>query len=262
MMSIDIKYNYLIEDSYEKMSRDFDIDNRIDPDSQSQKLYDDIISVYFSNDPNVVNWKQQYSKQPPFYTIKVGDTKSNVTLLSADYIGPSVYWASQSGVQKEKIIDFLKKSRTIGGHIVWERGLANGVETVNIARAGDKGVYDRIDWTLFLLREYLNTNPSTFDNFYNTVCNLLANEYGKDFEKDLSFVQRLFNSFKDSNWINSFAFDKFCEKFKLCGSFVSLDYKVVLMESLFPVLPNKYDCYIDNVVNAIERRNSVIMSSI
>lgn len=53
----------------------------------------------------------------------------------------------------------------------------------------------------------------------------------------------------------------FCKQFKLCGkdNFVDENYKVNAMTELFPILPNDFDQYIENVCRAVTARNSLII---
>ena len=81
--------------------------------------------------------------------------KGKEWLLSIDYIGPSINWALREleigGLSKYDIIETLNVCRTIGGHIVWPRG-SNLVYKINQTRGGGNSVYDRIDWTLYLVQ--------------------------------------------------------------------------------------------------------------
>lgn len=146
--------NYLF-DLYSNFPNEFTLDNRIDPDSCSKDLYDDLQSTFFSSNAkgilgiaSVENRVQKFGRRPAFYTLFVDTDKF---LLSSDYIGPSIYWARKAGLTCEEIISVLEISRTLGGHIVFPRGEGNS--TVNQARGGEKGYYDRIDLTLFAIKQ-------------------------------------------------------------------------------------------------------------
>lgn len=67
---------------------------------------------------NIENKKLIFRNQPT-YTLFVNEDEF---LLSSDYIGPSIYWARECGIEDSEIREFLKICRTIGGHIVWPRG--------------------------------------------------------------------------------------------------------------------------------------------
>lgn len=63
------------------------------------------------------------------------------------------------------------------------------------------------------------------------------------------------------SWFGSFGtFEMFCKQFKLSGkgNFVDENYKVNIMTALFPILPNDYEEYIENVCSTINVRNSLI----
>ena len=154
-------YNYLIGKA-EKLDVSFNIDKRIDPDTCGCKeLYDDFIEAFFSDEhcniehgiKKVENVKQQFGNKSPVYTIFLNDSDY---LMSTDYIGPSVYWARYRKISDGNIIKFLSICRTIGGHMAWPRGREVFVK-INSARAGKAGLYDRIDWTLALIKIYYET---------------------------------------------------------------------------------------------------------
>lgn len=159
---IDIKYSYLIGKACD-LPQDFNVDLRIDPDTCGcKKLYDDIIDAFFCDTQlnymngilDVENKEQSFEEQSPFYTIFIND---GTYLLSADYIGPSVYWARERGIEEDNIRSFLNICRTIGGHIVWPRG-KKLKKKINTSRSGNLGVYDRIDWTLLLIALFYVTD--------------------------------------------------------------------------------------------------------
>lgn len=86
--------NYLV-DLYPNFPKGFRLNGRIDPDSHSKELYDDLRSTFFSDKQNeligvksVDNRLQQYGNNPKFFTLFVDTDKF---LLSSDYIGASVY---------------------------------------------------------------------------------------------------------------------------------------------------------------------------
>ncbi len=234
MDNIDVNRNYLIG-----------LMN--DPDSSSQKLYDDLVALYFCDNPKANNRKQQYGQNPAFYTIE-----TDKYLLSADYIGPSVHWAQKKGVSDVEIMEFLKICRTIGGHIVWQRGLGKGIETVNQARGGASGVYDRFDWTLLLLQIYLSGDEKKKSAFVKKAKLQAPDETMED------KISVLFQAFSASPWLNEFKFNSFCDKFYLHGSFVSKEYRVVKLAPWFPILPTDYSAYINKVSERVTVRNKLI----
>lgn len=162
--------NYLF-DLYPNFPNDFSLHNRLDPDCCSKDLYDDLRTTFFSEEQtklisisNIEIRQQRFGKSPAFYTMFVD---GNTHLLSSDYIGPSVYWAAQAGLSEDEIINYLRISRTLGGHVVFPRGENSHVTyyfppnrfgntypmTINNARGGKKGYYDRFDLTLFALKQ-------------------------------------------------------------------------------------------------------------
>ena len=145
-------YNYLTG-SYDELPLNYDINKREDPDQSCKKLYDDVVNNFFGEDKEVKNLEQQYGNKPPFYTVQI-QKNGETYLFSSDYIGPSVYWARELGISDRGITEFLNICRTLGGHIIWPRGgeRPKGVFTPNQAKSGCSGVYDRIDWTLQLLK--------------------------------------------------------------------------------------------------------------
>ncbi len=145
--------NYLF-DLYPKYPIGFNLETRKDPDVCSKELYDDITRIFFSEKGlkklglNSIESKCQNFGHGDFYTLFIDGDEY---LLSSDYIGASVYWAKQAGLSDEDIIECLMISRTIGGHIVFPRG--QGM-TINQARGGKKGYYDRFDLTLLAIKKW------------------------------------------------------------------------------------------------------------
>lgn len=281
---LDIKYNYLIGSS-QNLPSDFNIDDRSDPDTDGcKKLYDDIIEAYFhgTKDHTIENVEQQFrpdkykdlnlqwrnyeklnntfpvpknkDKQPPCYTIFIDKGKKDEVLLSADYFGPSIYWAIELGITDEQIREFLNISRSIGGHIVWPRG-SHIKNKINPSRAA---VYDRSDWTLLLLKIYFENRDEK--TFLDEADSLIPKEFrGK--ENFNSKFKRVYSAFCDSNkWIDSIgSFEKFCLQFKLLGSFVDENFNVIRLADLFPLLPKDYKDYIKNTCQAIKLRNAILL---
>lgn len=211
--------NYLFS-LYPSFPNGCNLENRKDPDSCSKELYDDLKKSLFNEEAitklgikKVENVEQNFGNK--YYTLFVNDDEF---LLSADYIGPSIYWAKQAGLNDEEITSYLKVSRTLGGHLVWPRGEnghiiyrlppnKSGKEhplTVNTARGGKGGYFDRIDLTLYAFKQYYNR--ATIDNNY--VAQAIENYYD------------WFNIFKGDN-----TFRNFIEFFKLQG-FVNENYEV------------------------------------
>ena len=273
---IDTNYNYL-SCGYDKLAEDYDYNNRPDPDSASKKLYDDLIEAFFTDLP-VSNRIQQFSfrgedlkkneaawenylclnkynptciakdesKQPPFFTLV---WKKH--LMSADYIGPSVFWADKQGCTKETILNIVNIGRTIGGHIIWPRGKG---KTVNQARGGDKSFYDRIEWTLFVLKAYYECNKNK-----EAAIRFVQHNYSQIEPKRYTEVLNAVDRY--SVWFGEFdGFPDFCNRFLLKGSFVNESYEIVWMAPASPMFPSDYSQYVQNCLDAILRRNVIIMN--
>ena len=141
-----------------------------DPDAVSEKLYKDIaMSMNTANTDRV-----QLKAIKPRSQWYLSYDKNIAHQLSVDYIGPSRAWAVRfldgSDDDKDlKIGDFLLTSRTIGGHIFWPAHKIQGQQTINQIRGG-KGIYDRIDITLAVLKNYFETagnkNDFRYQNLY------------------------------------------------------------------------------------------------
>lgn len=147
----------------------------IDPDEKSKILYDDLFTFYNGmvtpNNFQIISKKvvQRTKNAKSWYELVIEIKKDSKIIaqigLGADYIGPSVYWGFNAGLCNDEIKSFLLKSRVFGGHIVWPRwiGIINSsgsfdfvenFQTMNLSRGGEKGFYDRIDLTLFDLKEW------------------------------------------------------------------------------------------------------------
>lgn len=258
-------YNYLIGKA-EKLDVSFNIDKRIDPDTCGCKeWYDDFIEAFFSDEHyntehgirKVENIKQQFGSKSPFYTIFLNDSDY---LMSTDYIGPSVYWARYRKISDSDIINFLSICRTIGGHMAWPRGREILVK-INGARAGKDGLYDRIDWTLALIKVYYETLKEGKEGFISKALAIDSD----NLNKDVSAIQRfgrMYDAFICSkSWFELFeSFPGFCRQFKLIGEkgFVSNNFEVIKMAPWFPFLPEDYASYIGNICDAVITRNNEI----
>lgn len=252
----DITYNYLIEDSFENFPSDFDINNRKDPDKMGESLYESLKDLYFKNSQFKVENKRKrdfYTKTSSYYTLYINDGEF---LLSSDYIGPSIYWASEAGIEDEKIINYLKIARTIGGHMLWPRGKK---PTVNQAKAGRKGFHDRIDWTLLAIDIFYKTvikNKNDETHFILKCNKLLPFQISNTNEYDDKF-RGIYKALKThESWFETFTtFNEFCDFFKLKGSFVDKEYTVTELAPLYPMLPKNYEKYSDNNIDIISKRN-------
>lgn len=232
--------NYLFA-LYPEYPIGFNLEERKDPDKCSKELYDDIEKIFFSKERlgklelNSIENKCQNFGNGDFYTLFIDGGNH---ILSSDYIGASVYWAKQAGLSDEDIEEYLKISRTIGGHMVFPRGQE---KTVNQARGGEKSYYDRFDLTLLAIKKwYLN---------------------------DDSKINYAIENYKD--WFALFGtFDKFISFFRLEGfihgesiiDLVSSDLKKGLIIPLnredicIPNEKEKYERYFNNSNKIIDDR--------
>lgn len=273
--TLNTNYNYLIESTL-PLPEDFNIYNRRDPDSCSKKLYDDILLAFFldqkQNESNHIkcyeNFKQQYKNKPPFYTIRVTlDDDLNQVLLSSDYIGPSVYWAQQANMSDSEIRAFLRVCRTIGGHILWPRGsdiTFDGTRTINQAKGGSKGVYDRTDWTLLLIKLYyscLSEGCPSEDAFIGHLKAFFPNQNITETNSCIGMYYAIKRAHEV--WFKLFpSFRSFCKQFCLIGSLVDEDCNIINMTEWFPIFEkNNYIEFVEHLTDAIKKRNRVIMQN-
>ena len=214
-----------------------------DADSCSEDLYSDLCEVFYKGNEQI--WKNNW-------TIIDRDFR-----LGADYIGPPTYWGYKAGLSGKEIYEFLNEARKLGGHMLWPRN-GRGLNSINPARGGKKGYYDRIDLTLWALKEWYSGNKNI------RICNA-------------------FN--KSGDWLNSFdssgeANDKFKRfiDFFLLNDFVDESYmlydltsfndinnnfskRISSKEEASPSIPNEYCSYINYVKGnllCIENRNGRI----
>ena len=267
-------FNYL----HDLTTEDFDVDNRPDPDTESKILKEDLIEVFWGSD----NAEARVSKKKdfgygPFWDVEVKSGGRNI-LLAVDYIGPSVYWLKRfyadQGICSEaadnSIREFLKVSRKLGGHVLFPRGNVPGGKsgrhlTLNQARCGAAGVFDRIDITLLCLKTYydcpeLQSGDSRrdFSAFMNEMSRYFPGQ--RRFEKVKPHLKRVFDSLQyyadDFAYFGSFL--GFCERQSLVGSFVTQEGAVKTFAPLYPLLPANYQDYAVRVNRAIEERNRVM----
>ncbi|MBU3135573.1 hypothetical protein KPL39_04755 [Clostridium gasigenes] len=107
----------------------------------------------------------------------------NKIKITSDYIGPSTYWANNIGILDEEIGEYLKSTRTIGGHLIWPcksvhtgewifnkktKQMEKEKKSINTARGGEKGFYDRIDLTLLDLKNWYECRPCKLKIFFDT----------------------------------------------------------------------------------------------
>lgn len=271
-----VNYDYFEDVNYGYQSSSFNLNNRADPDGASVKLYSSLFRLFFEDndekvlkkDEHVLIKGQKILKNPLFYSFFIENNKANSVdiILSSDYIGPSINQAMYLGeLTTNEIKSIIQISRTLGGHIFWPRG--KGVTpTINQVKGGEisskcgYGFYDRIDWTFLLLKIYYSVQ----DNEKNSISIIV--EKVKEITKnddisnnDIECFKAMMVAFNRSDsWLNRFtSFDKFCEFFKLKGSFVNSNCEVIELTQFFPIKPDKdgYRRYIENNLLAIIKRN-------
>lgn len=257
-------YNYFEDVNPDFMREEFLLEERKDPDFYSRKLRNDFLEAFLSNlSGHEVAPEEEYNS---FYLINK-ESGEQEFILSLDYIGPSIYQAGDiAGLSEAEIKEFLQISRTLGGHLVWERG-KDTLPTVNWLRGGQimpgcgYGFYDRTDWTLLLLKIYLETGSE--EGYEKKILTLLKEDY-PDLpvsEEDKHCFGELRAAFLRSPWLSTFSdFKEFCDLFQLKGSFVDEAYKIVEFADLLPIKPTRegYRRYIKNNIEAIERRNEIL----
>lgn len=267
-----LEFNYL----HDLSTANYSLANRPDPDSESVILKEDLLEAFWGPKTNKarVSAEKNYG-HGPFRDIEV-PWGGQTILLSVDYLGPSVYWLkdyySEHGIDTpeadSRIREFLKESRKLGGHILSPRGSNGGPhETLNQARGGERGVYDRIDVTLLCLKVFFGCPRVSSANcqrdasvFEEEVSKLFHNE--EQFKKVKPNLTRIFNSLQ--YYAEDFAyfsnFRGFCERQKLTGSFVTKEGEVEMFAPLCPLKPENYEAYAENVNGAIKKRNEMMHS--
>lgn len=144
--------------------------------------------------------------------------------------------------------------------------------TINNQKGGKWKLYDRIDWTLLLLKLYYDfINDSAIEEkdkicknglekYSNQCMDYLSKQpcFGDENLRQLkNRIKNMYYAFDNSReWLREFSdFNKFCEFFKLKGNFVLEDCEINMLTAIFPVKPKKYEEYIKNNISAISRRN-------
>ena len=267
-----LKFNYL----HDLATANYDLGNRPDPDSESIVLKEDLLEAFWGPQTNEarVSAEKNYGCGS-FRDIEVPSGGQTI-LLSVDYLGPSVYWLkdyySEHGVDApeadSRIRAFLKESRKLGGHILFPRGSNGGPhETLNQARSGERGVYDRIDATLLCLKVFFDCPEVSSTNsqrdasaFMEEVSKLFPSE--EQFKKVKANLMRIFDSLQyyAEDFAYSSDFRGFCERQKLTGSFVTKEGEVEMFAPLCPLKPENYEAYAENVNGAIKKRNTMMHS--
>ena len=178
-------YLELVFPSYS--SPNFSIDERQDPDAICKQLYDDMWEVFFQDRtlPNgskpirrSLRFREGVSKdEQPWEQWELQISCDGMLYgLGVDFIGPSTYWAQKAGVSDQDIKDSLSVTRRLAGHLIWPRWIRKEDGTfnqddrcgkhisiyrsINKARGGEKGLYDRIDYTLYSVQNWYHNRES------------------------------------------------------------------------------------------------------
>ena len=186
-----------------------------DPDEKSKRLYQDLFCLYVkcSNEWNSPSF--QFGA-PVRYNIKETSQKlfeEEGTRYASDFIGVNRKQAHMAGISDAAIVEYLKKQRTIGGHMIFPVGK---YPTINQAKGCN--ILDRFDFTLAELRNYFiylgNMSGDTSDAYsvkYN-------GQLGKSFEVYKEWIKRFCIS--DSDGIRNF---KNFISYWILGMFVNED---------------------------------------
>lgn len=223
-----------------------------DPDSYSKKLYEDFERLT----------KLKINKQSKYLCLNDGFIN-----YTTDYIGPSRYWMRAAGINEKETGEFLSISRTIGGHMIWpckkkylKVNEYGELTTINMARGGEYGVYDRIDFTLKEIKNYfLNKGFIYSKRLYKAI------ENEKDFFEQYGIGINGFISFIDAFKLNDFVDKEAYEPLSLVTSDFENDiYNVITIDEKADDILKKENAikYIKNNNYAIMRRSGEICQTI
>lgn len=248
--------NYFYLENPNWYKENFIIAKRNDADSCCKELYDDLANVFLNNRilPNgnyiEIYEMSKYIESPKgnYYETRINIKKDNTVLykigLGSDYIGASINWAINAGCTQKQCLDILKTSRTLGGHLYlprWIKDIKNNQFiyeiSLNIAKAGANGLYDRID--------------------------LFLNELSSWYKDDDCKLKPLFD--KNKIWLNLFKnIDSFVEFFALesfrnpmTKEFINFvdEGKEIHKAVYIPHEPKEYMLFAGRVNDSIEKRN-------
>ena len=251
-----------IKNYFELVNRDylddnFKLESRIDPDSKCYELYTDLKKELFcKNFPNgdlirELKEKERTGKNGSKYwelviKIESGNGEKKYFGLGTDYIGASVNWALKCNVSQKVIKEYLKVSRTLGGHIFFPRWqISNNkerIKSLNIARGGEfisnkrPGFYDRFDIFLYDLKNWYDDVPS---------------QLKKEFDSNKKWLE-LFVDFK--GFINYFSLNNFLNsEYEVIDLTDSMNV-IEKFKSYIPKEPSDYSLYFKNSSNIIIKR--------
>ena len=187
-------------DFYPDFPNDFVLEDRVDPDGQSRVLYDDLLKIFFNEEAKKKLGIESVKRKGCSLLINEGDY-----IITSDYIGASVNWGIRAGLTFDDSINLISISRTIGGHVMFPKG--GRKQTVNQARGGSVGYYDRFDLTLFAIKSWFK------------------GEGNIKITRAIDNYKEWFNLFRDTDNSEK-SFINFIEFFKL-EEFVSEKYDVI-----------------------------------
>lgn len=273
----------------------------VDPDVSSRKLYEYHSDIWFHSGkfPNGALIKKVECYTGSFYndekmavTVEMNGTNKKF-ILGSDFIGASKNWITVDIKNNRSYLwEALGKMRCFSGHMLWCKGFNKGwyicennefkysdkwtsnLITINTAKGGSSGIFDRIDWCLKLLKiYYLNITIRHYEErkkmFLNhedvdellKYRNLTEDEQNSGF-CSLNSVNSLFHAFENSkDWLELFIdFRRFIQYFHLQNIInENGDYTVQPLIDWFPILPEEYKDYINNSVVFIQKRSVDIL---
>ncbi len=229
MKEIDIEYDYRLDSKSG------------DPDTDSQKLYDLHRILWNKELPNGETLKLNVLSNNYGRLI----LKTNLTYdLSSDrmfphfvgkYNGKFDNWLSNSDK-----VEFQRKVRTIGGHVVFPAHKNNGF-TINQARGVNRKISDRFDLTLECIRRFYKNEENPLIEVLNRYSDFF--KIFENFEGYIDFF--LLQDFIENNEsvIFSLPFDNF-------------------NRSALPESKEEYEKYMFNTLDLINKRNKRILYEI
>lgn len=159
-----------------------------DPDQRSSRLYHDLFWLCSRLSEGWENPKFHF--EPPVkYNIR--ETLNRLfgekeTRYKSDFIGVNRKQAYMAGISDAEIVKYLKKQRTLGGHMLFPVGQ---YPTINQAKGCN--MLDRFDFTLAELREYFihlgdvgsGVNAAAYSPTY-------SKQLGKSFERYREWIKK------------------------------------------------------------------------
>lgn len=202
----------------------------LDPDKNSKELYDVLYKL----------WGRKLGLKKYSKYFKYGEGK-----VTADYIGPSKSDAGTThGVCDKRVGEFLKKTRTIGGHMIWPTKICSD-DSINQARR--KGTCERMDITLYLLKKWYENklnNGDMYDQYEGNRDWFICKQYNS------------FSSFVDFYQLNPYVNEDY-EVYDLTAGW----HVKILDDTYCKEISDKkvFESFIKNSIKVIEERNELIV---